>query len=67
MKEILKASDIQEFLSVSRSKAYSIMNKEDFPAIVFDGTIRVKSEDFLKWLKEQTRNNYRDEGTHDNH
>lgn len=55
MKAILKAEDIQEYLAISRSKAYSLMKKEGFPTIAFDGTRRVKREDFLQWLEGQKR------------
>ncbi len=57
MNDMLKASDIQEYLGVSRSKAYSIMKKEDFPAINFDGTVRVKREDFLNWVEQKKKDN----------
>ncbi|NIA60428.1 helix-turn-helix domain-containing protein [Bacillus pacificus] len=49
----LKAEDIQEFLSISRSAAYALMKREDFPVIVIGKSKRVKAEDFLKWVEAQ--------------
>ncbi|HEF1852269.1 TPA: helix-turn-helix domain-containing protein [Bacillus cereus] len=49
----LKAEDIQEFLNISRSSAYALMKREDFPLIVIGKSKRVKAEDFLKWVEAQ--------------
>ncbi|HDR4366593.1 TPA: helix-turn-helix domain-containing protein [Bacillus cereus] len=49
----LKAEDIQEVLNISRSAAYALMKKEDFPVIVIGKSKRVKAEDFLKWVEAQ--------------
>ncbi|WP_436863983.1 helix-turn-helix transcriptional regulator [Bacillus fungorum] len=49
----LKADDIQEFLNISRSAAYALMKREDFPLIVIGKSKRVKAEDFLKWVEAQ--------------
>jgi predicted DNA-binding transcriptional regulator AlpA len=57
MKDILKAEDIQEYLAISRSKAYSLLNREDFPTIMFDKTKRVRKVDFLNWVENQKRKN----------
>uniref|UniRef100_UPI000C28F59E helix-turn-helix transcriptional regulator n=1 Tax=Bacillus cereus TaxID=1396 RepID=UPI000C28F59E len=47
------AEDIQEFLNISRSAAYALMKREDFPIIVIGKSKRVKAEDFLKWVEAQ--------------
>ncbi|ONG91861.1 DNA-binding protein [Bacillus cereus] len=49
----LKVEDIQEFLNISRSAAYALMKREDFPVIVIGKSKRVKAEDFLKWVEAQ--------------
>ncbi|HDR4532632.1 MULTISPECIES: helix-turn-helix transcriptional regulator [Bacillus cereus group] len=49
----LKAEDIQEFLNISRSSAYALMKREDFPLIVIGKSKRVKAEDFLNWVEAQ--------------
>ncbi|HDR7703073.1 TPA: helix-turn-helix domain-containing protein [Bacillus thuringiensis] len=49
----LKAEDIREFLNISRSAAYALMKREDFPLIVIGKSKRVKAEDFLKWVEAQ--------------
>lgn len=49
----LKAEDIQEVLNISRSAAYALMKRKDFPTIVIGKSKRVKAEDFLKWVDAQ--------------
>lgn len=49
----LKAEDVQEFLNISRSAAYALMKRKDFPIIVIGKSKRVKAEDFLKWVEAQ--------------
>ncbi|PED84337.1 DNA-binding protein [Bacillus pseudomycoides] len=49
----LKADDVKEFLNISRSSAYALMNRKDFPTITIGKSKRVKAEDFLKWVEQQ--------------
>ncbi|PED96020.1 helix-turn-helix domain-containing protein [Bacillus toyonensis] len=49
----MKAEDVQEFLNISRSSAYALMKRKDFPTIVIGKSKRVKAEDFLKWVEAQ--------------
>lgn len=49
----MKAEDVQEFLNISRSSAYALMKREDFPTIMIGKSKRVKAEDFLKWVEAQ--------------
>ncbi|PES08130.1 helix-turn-helix domain-containing protein [Bacillus cereus] len=49
----LKAEDVQKFLNISRSSAYALMKRNDFPTITIGKSKRVKAEDFLKWFETQ--------------
>ncbi|PGH85791.1 DNA-binding protein [Bacillus thuringiensis] len=51
----LKAADIQKLLNISRSSAYALMKRDDFPTIIIGKSKRVKAEDFLKWLEAQKK------------
>lgn len=54
---VMTAKDIGIFLSISKTKAYDLLNKEGFPTIVIDGTKRVYREDFFNWLDKQKKTN----------
>ena len=41
---------LKEFLNISRSKAYDIVKREDFPKIKIGKCIRINKEELLKWL-----------------
>ncbi|HHT7186873.1 helix-turn-helix domain-containing protein [Bacillus paranthracis] len=49
----LKAEDVMEFLNISRSAAYALMKRKDFPTITIGKSKRVKADDFLKWVEAQ--------------
>ncbi|WP_242143517.1 MULTISPECIES: helix-turn-helix domain-containing protein [unclassified Bacillus cereus group] len=49
----LKAEDVQKFLNISRSSAYALMKRKDFPTITIGKSKRVKVEDFLEWVDKQ--------------
>lgn len=49
----LTATDVQEFLNISRSAAYALMKRKDFPTITIGKSKRVKADDFLKWVEAQ--------------
>ncbi|WP_028392756.1 helix-turn-helix domain-containing protein [Bacillus cihuensis] len=50
---ILKAKDVQTYLRISKGKVYELFKNEDFPAVKFDGSLRVFKEDFLNWVEQQ--------------
>jgi excisionase family DNA binding protein len=50
---VLTAEDIQEYLNVSKSKAYDLFKLKGFPTIIIGGNKRVKKDDFLHWLDGQ--------------
>jgi hypothetical protein len=47
---VLTAGDIQDYLNISKSKAYDLFKEEGFPAIVIGGNKRVYRDDFLVWV-----------------
>ncbi len=52
-KRILTVDEIRKFLKISRSKAYELVNKKDFPIIRIDKNIRIIEKEFLIWLENQ--------------
>ena len=49
-KEILKVQDVQDFLRISRSKAYRLVNSSEFPIIKIGNDIRIERTAFFRWL-----------------
>lgn len=52
-KPILTVKDIAEFLQISTTHVYNIMNQTDFPVIHVGRRKLVKYEDLMKWLDSQ--------------
>ena len=50
---ILNIMDIAGFLRISRSAAYALLNRPDFPAIRIGRTVRVSRDSFVDWLQKQ--------------
>jgi hypothetical protein len=53
--QVMKAQDIQDFLNISRGKAYGLFKEKGFPALNIGGSKRVYKEDFLKWVDKQKK------------
>jgi hypothetical protein len=53
---VLTAQDIQNYLNISKSKAYDLFKEKGFPTIVIRGNKRVDKNDFLSWLDKQKAN-----------
>lgn len=49
----LKADDISTFLNISRSSAYALLKRKDFPTVTWGKSKRVKRDDFLAWVEKQ--------------
>lgn len=48
----LRPEDVQEILRVSRSKAYDLFHRTDFPALKIPGKLkRVQRDAFFKWME----------------
>ena len=50
----LTVSEVMRYLKISRSGAYALTRRKDFPVCLIGGSIRVPESLFLTWLKKQT-------------
>ncbi len=50
----LTVSEVMRYLKISRSGAYALTHRKDFPVCLIGGTIRIPESLFLIWLKKQT-------------
>lgn len=50
----LTVSDVSSYLNISKSQAYELVHRKDFPVSRFGGAIRVPRELFLQWVQKQT-------------
>ena len=50
----LTVSEVMHYLKISRSGAYALTRRKDFPVCLIGGSIRVPESLFLAWLKKQT-------------
>ena len=50
----LTVSEVMRYLKISRSGAYALTRRKDFPVCLIGGSIRVPETLFLTWLKKQT-------------
>lgn len=54
----LNAEDIATYLGISRSLAYEMLHRSDFPHIlVGEKRLVCPREDFIEWLETQLKNN----------
>ena len=49
--KLLKAEDVAELLSVSRSFAYALMNSGQLPTVQLGRAVRVRPEDLEKFIQ----------------
>lgn len=50
----LTVSEISAYLNVSKSQAYELTHRRDFPVTHIGGSIRIPTDAFLTWIKLQT-------------
>lgn len=51
-KDFLTIAEVQEYLSLSKSAAYSLIHRKDFPVARFGGSIRIPSAAFTAWVQQ---------------
>lgn len=51
--EVMTIKDIEQFLQVSRSKAYELIKIESFPAYRVGSEFRILKSELVKWMKTQ--------------
>jgi excisionase family DNA binding protein len=49
---VLRASDIQRLLGISRVKTYELLHQQGFPVVRIGRAMRVPRDAFLRWLEE---------------
>ena len=50
----LTVSEVMQYLKISRSGAYALARRKDFPVCLIGGSIRVPKSLFLTWVRKQT-------------
>lgn len=50
----LTVSEVMQYLKISRSGAYALARRKDFPVCMIGGSIRVPESLFLAWVRKQT-------------
>lgn len=55
-KEFLCVKDIVEMGLCSQAQAYNLFNSKSFPTIRVGSALRVRKEDFWKWVDQQKGN-----------
>ena len=54
-KNYMTINEVSEYLSISRSAAYDLTHRSDFPVCRFGGNIRVPKDALLAWVESKTR------------
>ncbi len=49
--DVMSVSDLQEFMGVSRVKAYEMVKMPGFPSFTCGRLIRIYKASFIKWLE----------------
>lgn len=50
----LTITEVMQYLKISRSGAYALARRKDFPVCLIGGSIRVPESLFLAWVRKQT-------------
>ncbi len=51
---LLKASEVQRILNLSRENVYRLMKAEVLPTVRIRGAVRVPYSDLVKWIESHT-------------
>lgn len=57
MQQLMKAKQVAEHLSISRSKAYGLMRSGEIPTVKFGKSVRVRIEDIERFILIHQSNN----------
>lgn len=52
--EYLTVDEIRNYLNISKSAAYDLTHRKDFPICRFGGTLRTPRKPFLQWVSTKT-------------
>ena len=50
----LCAEDVASVLGISRTNAYALLHREDFPTLHIGKRLLVPREEFIQWIRENT-------------
>ena len=50
----LTVTEVMQYLKISRSGAYALTRRKDFPVCLIGGSIRIPESLFLAWVRKQT-------------
>lgn len=53
--EMLTVKDVMEHLKIGKNKVYQLIQLKSFPKIKLGNTYRIPKEEYLKWIKDNTR------------
>ena len=51
---LLKATEVQQILNLSRANVYRLMKSEVLPTVRIRGAVRVPYRDLLRWIESHT-------------
>lgn len=52
---VLDADEIGKVLNISRSNAYALLHRQDFPTLMIGKRMLVPKDRFLKWIEDNTQ------------
>ena len=57
MEEIMTIPEIADYLKLSKSKVYKMVQKGDIPSIKIGKSVRLRRTDFVDWMMEELLKN----------
>lgn len=53
MSDLLTIKELQDYLKISRSKAYELVNEPEFPTLRIGKNIRIPKDQLEEWILEK--------------
>lgn len=53
MAELMTMKELQEYMKISRSKAYELAREKGFPTLRVGRTIRIPKDELQKWISQR--------------